>query len=161
MKDLLRHPVVLLLLRVFTGGIFIYAPLDKIVHAQGFADSVWNYHMLPQVLINLWALWLPWLELFAGVLILLGIWSIEATVLVNLLYVAFLVALGQGLARGINFECGCFSTGGKGAAASWSTILRDVWFFAMALWLLWAERRGSTLRILREALRPESSQPAS
>ena len=158
MKPLLKHPLVLLLLRAFTGGIFVYAPIDKILHASGFADSVWNYHLLPQVLINLWALWLPCLELFAGALILTGIWSLEATLVVNVLFVLFLTAIGQGLARGINFECGCFSQGGHGTAASWHTVLRDVWFFAMSLWLLWAERRQNSLSLLREIQRPESLQ---
>jgi putative oxidoreductase len=155
MTSLLRHQIVLLLLRVFTGGIFIYAPLDKIVHASGFSDSVWNYHMLPQAMVNLWALWLPWLELFLGILILIGIWSIEATVLVNFLYVLFLIAIGQGLARGIDFECGCFSQGGRASAATWSTILRDVWFFVMSIWLLWAERRQSTWSLVKEIQSPD------
>jgi len=139
----------LVCLRLFTGAIFLYAPLDKIVHPAGFADSVWNYHLLPQGVVNMWALWLPWIELSASLLILSGIWSIEAVILVNILYVAFLVAIGQGLARGIDFECGCFSHGGHGEAASIRTILRDLGFFAMALWLLWKERRESTLSILR------------
>jgi len=156
MNALLRHPVVLFLLRVFTGGIFIYAPIDKILHSGGFADSVWNYHMLPQALINIWALWLPWVEFYAGALILLGIWSREATIIVNLLYVCFLIAISQGLARGIDFECGCFSQGGHGAAASWHTILRDLWFFAMSLWLLWAERPIATWKLLFLIQHPKS-----
>ena len=155
MIPLLRHPVVLLLLRVFTGGIFVYAPIDKILHSGGFADSVWNYHLLPQVLVNLWALWLPWVELFAGALVLLGIWSLEAATVLNVLYVMFLIAIGQGVARGINFECGCFTQGGHGTAASVNTILRDLWFLAMSLWLLWAEKRQTTWNLIRDLQHPD------
>lgn len=142
----------LLFLRLFTGGIFLYAPLDKILHASGFADSVWNYHLLPQSLINLWSLWLPWLELVAATLLLLGIWSFESALLLNILYVLFLAAIGQGLARGIDFECGCFSQGGHGAAASWKTIGRDAFFSGMALWLLVRERRVRSWPLLSQAL---------
>jgi len=134
----------LLFLRLFTGGIFLYAPLDKILHPGGFSDSVWNYHLLPQAMVNLWSLWLPWLELVASLAILAGVWSFEAALVVNVLYVLFLIAIGQGLARGINFECGCFSQGGHGASASWQTIGRDLSFFAMSMWLLFSEQRQNS-----------------
>lgn len=147
-----RQSFELLLLRLFTGGIFLYAPLDKILHASGFADSVWNYHLLPQGLINLWALWLPWIELVAALFLLAGIWSFEAALILNILYVLFLVAIGQGLARGIDFECGCFSQGGHGAAASWRTIGRDGFFFAMGLWLLVRERRITSWSLWSQAI---------
>ena len=109
-----RDSLLLLFLRLFTGLIFLYAPVDKILHPGGFSDSVWNYHLLPQAMVNPWALWLPWLELLSAILILSGVWARQAALLVNILFVLFLVAIGQGLARGIDFDCGCFSQNGHG-----------------------------------------------
>jgi len=87
--------------------------------------------------------------------VLLGIWSLEAATVLNVLYVMFLIAIGQGVARGINFECGCFTQGGHGTAASVNTILRDLWFLAMSLWLLWAEKRQTTWNLIRDLQHPD------
>jgi uncharacterized membrane protein YphA (DoxX/SURF4 family) len=148
-----RDSLLLLFLRLFTGLIFLYAPVDKILHPGGFSDSVWNYHLLPQAMVNPWALWLPWLELLSAILILSGVWARQAALLVNILFVLFLVAIGQGLARGIDFDCGCFSQNGHGSAASLRTVLRDVFFFAMSLWLLRRENDRSSWSLVREIIR--------
>lgn len=50
---------VLLVVRLFLGAVFVYASLDKILHPQAFAEMVYNYQLLPDVLINLTAIILP------------------------------------------------------------------------------------------------------
>jgi hypothetical protein len=57
---LLTHPLTALVLRIVLGCVFIYASLDKIRHPDLFAEAVYNYQLLPEVAINLWAIWLPW-----------------------------------------------------------------------------------------------------
>lgn len=125
--------------RLILAGIFIYASLDKIAHPAAFANDVHNYQILPDALINLTALMLPWLELFLGLCLLTGIWLPGAVLAANGLLIAFLVALGFNLARGIDINCGCFSTGSEAPAmsAGWY-LLRDMGFFAVGIFLFHA-----------------------
>jgi uncharacterized membrane protein YphA (DoxX/SURF4 family) len=132
--------------RLVMAGIFIYASVDKIAHPAAFAKDVYNYQILPDALINLTALVLPWLELFLGLCLLAGIWLPGAVLAVNGLLIVFLSALVFNLARGLDVNCGCFSTGGDapGMSTGWY-LLRDGGFFAVAVFLFYTVflRRGS------------------
>lgn len=124
--------------RLVMAGIFIYASIDKIAHPAAFAKDVYNYRILPDALINLTALVLPWLELFLGLCLLAGIWLPGAVLTVNGLLGVFLAALVFNLARGLDVNCGCFSTGSDTPAMSigWY-LLRDVGFFAVGAFLFY------------------------
>ena len=61
--NLKENDILPLLVRLFVGGVFIYASIDKIMHPHGFAELVNNYHILPPYLVNLMAIFLPWLEM--------------------------------------------------------------------------------------------------
>jgi uncharacterized membrane protein YphA (DoxX/SURF4 family) len=122
----------LLATRLFLGILFVYASLDKIRFPGPFSDTVLNYHVLPYVVVNLFGLWLPFVEFVAGAFLLLGIWSKAASGLILAMMVVFLVAIVQGVARGIDTHCGCFTQGGKGDPISVWTILRDTSFLAVA-----------------------------
>ncbi len=105
--------------RVVFGGLFVVASLDKILHPRAFAEIVYNYHLLPDALVNATAILLPWVELTAGLLLAFGRLALGASVVLCGLMAVFLAALGFNLARGLDVACGCFSTvGGKGSPAS-------------------------------------------
>jgi uncharacterized membrane protein YphA (DoxX/SURF4 family) len=135
-SGLLTHPTVALAARVVLGFIFIVASLDKIVHPEPFARAVYNYHLLPEAAVNVVALWIPWLELVGGGLLLLGLWVQGSVCLLTGLLLVFLGALGFNLARGLDVTCGCFSTSSKDPVAA-LTLLRDFLFLVVALYLFW------------------------
>ena len=139
----------LLVTRLFLGILFIYAALDKIRNPGPFSDLVMNYHLLPEQLVNVFALWLPVAELVVGVLLILGIWSQAASGLVMAMLAMFLVAIIQGVARGIDTHCGCFTQGGKGSPISVWTILRDVCFLAVSVLNFRLELNRPTWRLFR------------
>jgi uncharacterized membrane protein YphA (DoxX/SURF4 family) len=106
----LRSPRVLLVLRVLLGGFFVYASLDKIASPAAFARIVYQWQVSGPVLSNLVAVTLPWIELVAGTLLVLGVWRREAALVIALLLVVFLGSATSVLARGIDVEnCGCTS----------------------------------------------------
>ena len=107
-KEYFKGPIVLFA-RLILGGVFIYASIDKILNPGDFAKIISNYHVLPFGLENLLAITLPWLELFAGICLIIGVFIDGATVLVVLMNIVFIFAISQALARGISIECGCFS----------------------------------------------------
>jgi uncharacterized membrane protein YphA (DoxX/SURF4 family) len=122
--------------RLIMAGIFIYASWDKIAHPAVFAKDVYNYQILPDALINLTALVLPWLELFLGLCLLAGIWLPGTVLAVNGLLVVFLAALVFNLARGLDVNCGCFSTGSDAPARSTGGyLLRDAGFLVVGIFL--------------------------
>ncbi len=128
---------IILVLRIILGGIFVYASIDKFLHPAAFAEMIYNYQILPDVLINLSALILPWLELFIGVCLIAGKWMPGAAFLLNVLLLIFFAALLFNLYRGININCGCFSTSATPSEADsmLTDVIRDAVFLAMAIYL--------------------------
>jgi hypothetical protein len=89
-------------------------------------------------MINLTALVLPWLELLLGLCLLAGVWMPGAVLSVNGLLMLFLAALVFNLARGLDVNCGCFSTGSDAPAMSTTYYLvRDIGFLALGAFLFY------------------------
>ena len=131
MKKYFKGPLVILC-RLVLGGVFIYASLDKIANPAEFAKAIGNYHVLPFGLENLLALFLPWLELITGILLIAGIMVDGATILIISMNIVFIFAISQALARGISIECGCFSVSTEGGSnIGFQTILRDFVYLIM------------------------------
>ena len=80
-----RQRVIILAARLILGGVFVFASIDKILHPAAFAEAVYNYQILPDSLINLTAIILPWMELVLGSLLIIGIWMPGTVLVSNLL----------------------------------------------------------------------------
>ena len=108
------------MLRLLLGAYFVYASLDKIADPAAFAKIVYQWQVLGPVPANLLAVTLPWVEILAGGLLILGVWRKEAALVIALLLVVFLVAAGSVVARGIDVEnCGCTSLAKSEPGAAW------------------------------------------
>lgn len=123
---ILTNKYLVFLLRVGLGLVFIYAAYGKMLHPYEFAKSIYYYKMLPGEVINLFAILLPPLELLTGVLLVVGYWQKAATWLIGGMLVMFLIALFAALARGIDIDCGCFSTASRAKGSIWEYIIRDI-----------------------------------
>jgi uncharacterized membrane protein YphA (DoxX/SURF4 family) len=97
-------------LRLLLGAVFLYASYDKILNPEAFAQAVYNYQILPDAVVNLTALALPWLELLLGLCLVTGVWLPGATVTSAGLLLIFIAALVFNQVRGLDIHCGCFST---------------------------------------------------
>jgi putative oxidoreductase len=91
------------------GGVFVYAGISKILDPAQLAAQIRNYQLAPWWLIHPAALVLPWVEILAGLLLILGIWAIEATLVLGGLLALFMVAIGWAMHLGLDIECGCFA----------------------------------------------------
>jgi uncharacterized membrane protein YphA (DoxX/SURF4 family) len=134
-----RHTgkIVLLAVRMFLGGIFIYASIDKIIFPGRFAEVVYNYQILPDILINFTAVVLPWLEVAIGVSLVFGVWLPGSVFLCNLLLLTFLGALLFNTARGLDINCGCFTTSSEASSKSLMAwyLIRDIFLLLIAAFL--------------------------
>ncbi|QJT07823.1 MauE/DoxX family redox-associated membrane protein [Oceanidesulfovibrio marinus] len=130
-------------LTVILAGIFLAACWDKILHPDQFAQIIRAYRLVPDVLVNPAAVWLPWLELTLGILLLLNRWASGALLLANLLFLVFLAALAVNAVRGIDVNCGCFVTTPEAGAESMAWYLtRDTGFLVLGLAAVWTGRRS-------------------
>jgi uncharacterized membrane protein YphA (DoxX/SURF4 family) len=120
--------------RWILGVVFIYASYDKLFHPRAFADIIYHYQILPDSLINVTAIFLPWLELLMGVFLMIGFWMPGTVIWCNFLLVVYIGALSFNLARGLDIDCGCFSVAG-GRSITIETILWDVVFLALSIYL--------------------------
>ncbi|MFZ2630738.1 MAG: MauE/DoxX family redox-associated membrane protein [Desulfosalsimonadaceae bacterium] len=129
------HHWIFLLIRFFLGAVFIFAGIPKIMDTSAFAGAVYNYQLLPDMLINLFAMSLPWLEVVVGTLLIAGIWLPGAVVIYNGLMVAFIAALIISAVRGLDINCGCFSSDSTDVI-DLGTIFRDMALLLASLYLL-------------------------
>ncbi len=126
---------VLLVSRLFLGGVFLFSGVTKILEPGGFALSIYHYQLLPDLLVNPAAIILPWVEVVCGMALILRWWVGGASLVVTALLLVFLMALAITLVRGLDISCGCFSSTGEGKI-SWWYLLRDFSLFAMGILIL-------------------------
>jgi len=124
-------------LRWILGLTFIYASYHKIIDPAQFAKVIYGYELVPAAVINLVAIILPFLELIAGIALILGIYPRSAVLIINVLLVGFIVLLSVNLIRGHEFDCGCFAFEEYGQASNnRSLLLRDIIYLLLGLHIL-------------------------
>ena len=143
-------PVLSLAFRAILGSLFLYAGIAKIVDPMGFALSIYNYKLLPDGLINVAAILLPWLEVMVGGSLLLGIGTAGGALLAAALFSIFSGALTINLIRGLDIACGCFSTAASGGSISGFYLLRDLSLLLMSLQVLFFDKALFSVTRLRK-----------
>jgi len=137
--------------RWILGFTFIYASFYKIISPADFAKIVYGYGLFPEIFINLIAIVIPFLELVAGIALIIGLYPRSAAIIINGLLVAFITALAINLIRGHEFDCGCFSVAQSGYTSSPKvTLVRDIiyFIFGMQIVLFEGRRRSCFGRII-------------
>ena len=132
------EPWIDLVFRIFLGGVFIAAALPKITDVEAFAISIATYQILPLPLVNLQAIVLPWLELLAGVFVIVGIRTKAQALALNAMLVMFIVAIYIAMSKGIQAQCGCFGEEAEAAMneLTWKKIIEDVGWLLIGLYVL-------------------------
>ncbi len=165
MKTILNNPILALAVRLLLGGIFIFAALDKIAEPDAFAKSIGNYHIIPNAALNLMALTMPWIELLAGIFLVIGVRIRASSALISGMLIVFIIAIISAILRGYNINCGCFAQTSQGAATKasqvgWMKVLEDTAMLAGALYLYFFPNKQYTFDSLA-ANDEVSSQNAS
>jgi uncharacterized membrane protein YphA (DoxX/SURF4 family) len=125
-------------MRLYLAYIFIIACIHKIAHPEMFALDVATYDMLPLSLINITAIVLPWVELMAGIMLVLGYKTRAGALMVAGMMLMFIIALTAALYKGLDMSCGCFASQAVNDEdpISYKTVLRDIVWIGLALWVL-------------------------
>jgi len=131
-KTLLSNRWLQIALRLVVGGMFLVAAYPKVMNAAAFAMSVRGYKIIPFSLSNLFAIAVSWSELFAAVMLILGILTRKAASAIAILLVVFIAAIITVMVRGMVVDCGCFGEKG-GSNTSWILIVRNVGLLAACI----------------------------
>lgn len=128
-------PAQLLLLSVRTvlGAVFVVSGFQKLTTPyQNFAAVIEKFEILKGTPVIVMAQTLPWIELVAGVFLILGFWEALSLGVLWAMNTVFIGALSSVLIRKIELDhCGCF---GEAVTLSVPQILSlDVLFWAMFL----------------------------
>lgn len=129
-----RDKSLLQAMRLVLGCIFLYASLDKIRQPKEFAEAVYNYRILPDALVNVLAVVLPWIELIVGILLVAGFLVGGSLFICVFLMTVFLGAMAVTLIRGIDVQCGCFSLD-AGEPITYLTLFRDSLILAFSAYV--------------------------
>lgn len=125
--------VILLALRTALAWTFLHAGVLKIwdfAHSRpatpDFVVAIQQYHIVPWPdLAVLFAVYLPWVEIFAALGLLLRPVRLGASTILAALMTVFIIALSSAWMRGLRIECGCF--GRESATTDYTAILlRDL-----------------------------------
>lgn len=139
-------------LRLLLGATFIWASWHKIAAPDQFARILYGYGVFPMSLINLLAIWVPFVELLSGLCLILGrpgsLPGRSGLTLINLMLVSFILLIGFNLIRGHEFDCGCFSFAESTLDAKTEAIrllFRDLALLGAGgwLWTICRKREGS------------------
>ena len=100
----------LIVLRFFLAALFIISGGEKALGPyQNFLYVVQNYEIFPPFLEEIIARALPWVELFLGIFLLLGLWLKAALRGSFVLFAGFVMVVSQAMVRDLPItECGCF-----------------------------------------------------
>lgn len=116
---------------------------QKVLHPAEFALAVYRYRLLPDVLVNLVALFIPWLEMVCAIcLLFIPKYRRPALWLVLMLLLAFTAGVGIALVRGASIGCGCFSLSPMARPMTWFHVARNAGLVLLTVCPLVAERRG-------------------
>jgi putative oxidoreductase len=124
-------------LEIILGGLFVYAGLQKYLHPYEFAEAVLAYRLLPEGLVGLTVVALPWVEIAAGLSLLVGLKRRSCLLILAGLVAVFLVAIFITMARGLNIDCGCGLFFQR--QVGWGAVAEDLVLLAWAAGLYWWE----------------------
>lgn len=151
------QPFLHLACRLFLGYIFLSSGWEKLQHLTDFYQTVISYKVLPDQLAYFYAVCLPWLELFAGAYLILGLFVRFTASLSSLLTLSFIIAISIALATGNEVDCGCYING-KSDPVSVGLLLRDIGLLMLCGYLIWKPKSSWTIDAI---LQPNPTPQAS
>ncbi|HEX7260679.1 MAG TPA: DoxX family protein [Luteolibacter sp.] len=134
-----KSQVAALIARVLLGVWFVYSGGQKIFVSglDRFTQDVANYQLIRAPWDAIAAYSVPWLELIAGVCLMLGILRRGALLTIAGLVVVFSVSVGWAWAHGLDISCGCHGSAAK--IQYWNKAAEFAGYFILLGWLWWME----------------------
>jgi uncharacterized membrane protein YphA (DoxX/SURF4 family) len=142
MKSILSKPLLILLVRIFLGGLFVITSLDKITDPQAFAHSILQYKAVGPTVAMCTATVLPSLELLCGLSLMLGLYPRGSELLITIMLVGFTILVTSALMRGLDISCGCFTQDPNASKIGIKKILENCGLIVLSVWLLFVQNQN-------------------
>src|SRR6266571_2089234 len=113
---------------------------------MAFAGDIDNYKILPWTISIALAFYLPWLEIFCGLALILRRLYLGGLSILTALVAVFIVATIAARIRGIDFTCGCFGHASKNWSFT-SHLALDLAILAALLALYFKVASGNRLQM--------------
>ncbi len=127
-------------MHVIVARIFISARVLKVLDPVQFANDIDNYKILPWPISVALAFYLPWLEIFCGLALVVRFLYRGALSILTALILTFTLATVAAKVRGLDITCGCFGH----ASQNWSFpahLATNLILLAVVIFLLCVRRR--------------------
>jgi putative oxidoreductase len=128
--------------RLVLGGVFLYAGLSKISQPYQFAAAIQAYQLLPQFLVGLTAVFIPWVETVSAISLLVNRKPRSALLLFLFLLALFLGIIIFTMVRGLDIDCGCGLLANR--RVGWLVLAEDVALLLVIIWLYYTLLPQST-----------------
>jgi len=125
------------LARLILGLTYLTAGVDKAQNLALTQQATRAFQILPYDLANTWGVFMPFLEIILGALLVVGLFTRWTAIAGGVLMAVFIAGIISVWVRGISIDCGCFGGGGTTGATQYPIdIARDVGLLACAVWLV-------------------------
>ena len=129
--------------RLGMAWVFMSFAWDKLLDPAAFAESIYNYRMLPDGAVNLMALFLPWVEWWSAVALLaVAPFRRAAWWWLAFLLLVFTAAKFSALQRGLDISCGCSAGPESADPMTWKDVAFNVGLLAVCGLGLVLDHRG-------------------
>lgn len=108
MKTVINSKWLITALRILLGGIFLAASISKIIDRTGFVSTVVGYGLLPRSLAEAYGWVMPWVELYLGCSLILGVLPRLSAAISLPVTLSFVIASSYALVKEPGSVCGCF-----------------------------------------------------
>ncbi|MCB0280974.1 MAG: DoxX family membrane protein [Calditrichae bacterium] len=126
---------IILIIRWGLALFFIYAAHSKIINAAQFSAAIRAYDILPPSLSALPAIFMPWIELFAAIFLMIGLYTRSAAGILFSLMLVFTIMVAVALFRGLEIDCGCGASLAGIEKVSWLKVFENL-FIILCTYIL-------------------------
>lgn len=145
MAQALSWTIINLLLRWGIAVVFLVAGTLKAADPEAFLQDIQAYRLVPYGMAFVTAFFLPWLEIFAALCLVLKRAYTGAVIMLIGTILVFTLALVFAWVRGLDINCGCFGHNAHNATAYPLALLRNAGIFLGLIALIWQEQRKTTI----------------
>lgn len=135
-RVMMIRQISLVAFRVLTGLMLAVSGFLKLIQPyQNFQYAIEQYALFPLPVEKILAQTVPWIEMFTGIFLILGLWTTPALAGAAVLFFCFVGIIGQALIRGLPIDdCGCF--GESFPMPAHLTLVMDLLIFGLLIWCL-------------------------
>ncbi|MDQ2993179.1 MAG: DoxX family membrane protein [Candidatus Eremiobacteraeota bacterium] len=118
------------------GAVLVVAGALKIGQASALAASIAGFHLLPAGIVAPLAIVLPFVEVFVGLYLIVGLFTKIAAVVAAAQYALYAGVIASAVIRHIPANCGCFGPNDS-ATADWPHVGFDLLLCALCAFVAW------------------------